>query len=66
MSSVQQNDSVIHTPMSIIFQILILLRLLQNTEQCSLCYTIEPCWLSILTIVVFICQYIPIYPCFNK
>ena len=33
VSDVQQNDSVIHTHVSILFQILFPFRLLQNTEQ---------------------------------
>ena len=31
-------------------------RLLQNVEQSFLCYPVGPCWLSILNIVVCICQ----------
>ena len=30
-------------------------RLLQDFEYSSLCYTVGPCWLSILYIVVYIC-----------
>ena len=56
VSGVQQSDSVIHTYISILFQILFPHRLLQNTEQSSLCYIVGPCWLSILYIVVCICQ----------
>ena len=37
------------------FQILCPFRLLQNVEYSSLCYTVGPCWLSILNIVVCIC-----------
>ena len=40
----------------ILFQILSPIRLLQNTEQNSLCYTVGPCWLSILNIAVCTCQ----------
>ena len=54
VSGVQQSDSVIH--ISILFQILFPFGLLQNTEQSSLCYTVGPCWLSILNIVVCIWQ----------
>ena len=36
-SGVQQSDPVIHIHMSILFQILFPHRLLQNTEQSSLC-----------------------------
>ena len=52
VSDIQQSDSVIHIHVSILFQILFLIRLLQNIEQSSLCYTVGPCWLSILNIVV--------------
>ena len=52
VSGVQQSDSVIHTQVSILFQVLFPFRLLQITEQSSLCYTIGPCWLSILNIAV--------------
>jgi len=37
---------------SILFQILSPLKLLQNIEYSSLCYTVGPCWLSVLYIVV--------------
>ena len=39
----------------ILFQILFHYRLLQNTEYSSLCYTVGPCCLPILYIVVCIC-----------
>ena len=52
VSGVQQSDSVIHIHISILFQILFLFRLLHNTEQSFLCYTVGPCWLSILNIAV--------------
>ena len=48
VSGLQQSDSVIHTHVSILFQILFPFRLLHNTEQSSLCYTVGPGWLSIL------------------
>ena len=38
----------------ILFQILFPYRLLQNIEYSLLCYTVGPCWLSILYIVVCI------------
>ena len=41
VSGVQQSDSVIHIHVSILFQILFPFRLLQNLEQCSLCYTVQ-------------------------
>ena len=46
ISGVQQSDSVIHIHISILFQILIPFRLLQNIEHGSLCYTVGPSWLS--------------------
>ena len=56
VSGVQQSDSVIHIHVSILFQILSPFRLLYNIEQSSLCYTVGPCWLSILNIAVRTCQ----------
>ena len=44
VSGVQQGDSVIHTHASFLFQILFPIRLLQNTEQNSLCYTESSYW----------------------
>ena len=38
------------------FQILLPYRLLQSIEYSSLCYPEGPCWLSVLYIVVYICQ----------
>ena len=37
---------------SILFQILFAFKLLQSTEQNSLCYTVGPCWLSVLNTAV--------------
>ena len=57
-SGVQQGDSVIHTVFSYtyiyiyFFQILFPYMLLQNIEYSSLCYTVGPCWLSILYLLV--------------
>ena len=45
-SSVQQSNTVIHIQVSILLPF----RLLKNIEQSSLCYTVGPCWLSILNI----------------
>ena len=53
ISSIQQSDSVIHIHVSIPFQIVFQFRLLQNIGQSSLCYTVDPCWLSIFNIAVF-------------
>ena len=52
VSGAQQSDSVIRIRVSILFQILFPFRLLQNTKERSLCYTVGPCWLSILNIAV--------------
>ena len=52
VSGVQQSDSVIHIHVSILFQILFPFRLLENIEQSSLCYSVGPCWLSVLNPVV--------------
>ena len=42
VSGVQQSDSVIHIYVSILFQTLFPLRLLQDIEQISLCYIVDP------------------------
>ena len=55
VSGVQQSDSVIHRHVSILFQILLPLRLLQNIEQLSLGYAVGPCWLSVLNIARSLC-----------
>ena len=44
VSDVQQSDSVIHV--SLLFQILSPIRLLQNIDQSSQCYTVVPCLFS--------------------
>ena len=51
VSGVQQSDSVIHIHGSILSQIFFPFRLLQNIKQSSQCYTVGPCWLSILNII---------------
>ena len=40
----------------ILLQIIFSFRLLQNIEPNSLCYTVGPCWLSVLNIAVCTCQ----------
>ena len=55
-SGVQQSDSVIHIPVSLLFKMLLPFMLLYNMEQSSLCNTGGPCWLFILYIVVCTCQ----------
>ena len=54
VSGVQQSNSVtyIYIYIYILYQILLPRRLLQNIVQSSLCYTVGPCWLSILNIAV--------------
>ena len=52
VSGEQGRDSAIHIPVSILPQTAILSRLPHNTEQSSLCYTVGPCWLSILNMAV--------------
>ena len=56
VSDVQQSDSVIHIHVPILFQILFPFRLLHSIGQSSLCYTVDPCWSSILNIAVDTCQ----------
>ena len=58
VSDVQRSDSVIHIHVpAFLKKIRILFRLLHNIEQCSLCYTLGPYWLSILDIAVCACQF---------
>ena len=52
VSGIQQSDSVILIHGSILSQIFFPFRLLQNIEQSSQCYTVGPCWLSVLNIAV--------------
>lgn len=56
-SGVQQNGLVvlIRMHMSILFQILLPYRLLQDIEQHFPCYTVDPHWLSILYIALGVC-----------
>ena len=54
VSGVEQSDSVIY--IHILFHILFHYGLLQDIEYSSLCYTVGPCWLSLLNIVVCICS----------
>ena len=48
VSGVKQSDSVIHLHLSILFQVVFPLDCYS-----SLCYTVGPCWLSILNISVY-------------
>ena len=52
VSDAQQSDSVIAMQVSILYQIFLPFRLLQNIGPHSRCSTIGPCWLSILNILV--------------
>ena len=54
VSDIQQSDSVIRV--SSLFPILFPFKLLRNIERGSLCYTVDPWWLSILNIAVCTCQ----------
>ena len=45
---VQQNDSVIHIHVSILFQTLFPFRSLYNIEESSPCCIVGPCWLPVL------------------
>ena len=51
VSDVQQRDSVIHMYMFLI--VFFSIRLSRDMEHSSLCYTIGPCCLSILYIIVW-------------
>ena len=53
ISGVQQSDLAIYT--HLFFQILFHYKLLHNIEYSSLCYTVNPCFLSLLYTVVYIC-----------
>ena len=50
-----QRYSAIHIVVFILPQILLLFRLPHNIEQSSMCYTVGPCWLSILNIAECTC-----------
>ena len=50
ISGVQQSDSVIHMDVYIPSQILSQWGWLENIVLSSLCYTVDPCWFSILNI----------------
>ena len=63
VSGVQQSESVIYIHISTLFQILFPYRPLQSTEQSSLCSTVSAYQLSVLYIVVYMCQSnLPIQP----
>ena len=52
----QQGDSAIHIHVCTFPQTPLLSRLSHNIEQSSMCYTVDPCWLSILNITVCTCR----------
>ena len=52
---VQQSDSIIHTYVSILLQILFHYGLLQDAECHFLCYTVDLCYLPLLYSVLCIC-----------
>ena len=58
VSVVQQSDSVIHIHISILFQTLFPFKLLHNIKQSSLCFTVGPCWFSILNTAVCTCVHV--------
>ena len=51
VSGIQQSDSVLYIHIFILFQIIFPVRLLQDIEQSSLCYTVGCSWLSILKLL---------------
>ena len=56
VSGGQQKDSAIHIHVSIVPQTPFPSGLPHNIEQSSLCYTVGPCWLSMLNIAVCTCR----------
>ena len=51
----QQRNSAIHIHISILPQTPLPSRLPHNIEKSFLCYTVGPCWLSILNVTVYTC-----------
>lgn len=52
VTGVQQSKSVISIQVYILIQIVFPLGLLQNIELSSLCYTLGPCWLPVLYMIM--------------
>ena len=65
VSGTQLNDSVLCIHVSILPQTPLQSRLPHNIEQCSLCYTVSPCWSSILNIAVCTLDIILFYGLFK-
>ena len=57
VSGRQKKDSAIHIHVSILPQTPLPPRLPNNIKQSSLCYTVAPCWLTILNIAC-----VPVHP----
>ena len=57
-----ESTLVIHKQLSILYWILFPYRLLQNTEQSSLCYTVRPCRLFYIQYWVYVNPNLLIYP----
>ena len=55
ISEEQQRDSATHIYLSILPNTPLPSRLPYSIEQDSMCYTVSPCWLSILNITVYTC-----------
>ena len=55
VSGGQQRGSVIHIQVSTLPQTPLPSRMPHNIEQSSVCYTVGPCWLSILNIAMCTC-----------
>ena len=64
-SSTLRADSLLSEPpgkpIYILFQVLFHYRLLRDIEYSSLCYRVDPCWFSVLCIIVCICESQPPY-----
>ena len=56
VSGTKQRDSAIYIHVSILPQTPLPSRLPHNIKQSFLCYTVGPCWLTILNIALCICQ----------
>ena len=49
-SGARQSDSLVHTPVSVLFQTPFPFRFLRNIEHSSLCYTVGLRWLKVLSV----------------